>query len=252
MIREAGLEDSGALLAICAGQPGAGVQPAADWELQQQVPALGWRFYLVGRYGALRLGGTHGRATLCGSAEDPEELVSFLDFCGVERLTSGDCRLPGFEKTESLWVMERPPGPAQMPTVTGYDPAPPMAAVLEVLESSDGRMLPEEVRESFEADNRVRRNRGFAAIRGIWGQGRLLSTAGAYGITAAEAYIACVETRPEARGRGLAGALVQSLCADYAGRTLALMCRREMAGYYERFGFVLRQSRVCFYKRVGG
>ena len=42
---------------------------------------------------------------------------------------------------------------------------------------------------------------------------------------------------PERRGLGIGRALIESLIARYPDEVLHLTCRRELGGYYERFGF---------------
>ncbi|HEY3084695.1 MAG TPA: GNAT family N-acetyltransferase [Candidatus Dormibacteraeota bacterium] len=43
---------------------------------------------------------------------------------------------------------------------------------------------------------------------------------------------------PERRSQGIGTALIQRLIADHPNTTLHLTCRRQLGGYYERFGFV--------------
>jgi N-acetylglutamate synthase-like GNAT family acetyltransferase len=42
----------------------------------------------------------------------------------------------------------------------------------------------------------------------------------------------------ERRGQGVGTALIERLIAQHPNTTLHLTCRRELGGYYERFGFV--------------
>ncbi len=42
---------------------------------------------------------------------------------------------------------------------------------------------------------------------------------------------------PERRGQGIGAAIIERLIADHPGQVLHLMCRHQLGGYYERFGF---------------
>jgi N-acetylglutamate synthase-like GNAT family acetyltransferase len=54
----------------------------------------------------------------------------------------------------------------------------------------------------------------------------------------------------ERRGQGVGTALIEKLIAEHPNTTLHLTCRRELGGYYERFGFVrLRSSEYTPYFR---
>jgi len=56
---------------------------------------------------------------------------------------------------------------------------------------------------------------------------------------------------PERRGQGIGEALIESLIAAHPG-DLYLTCRRELRGYYERFGFRLlaEEEYTRFFKRL--
>jgi GNAT superfamily N-acetyltransferase len=98
-------------------------------------------------------------------------------------------------------------------------------------------MTPEGVRDGFWVDAHIRRNHGVADVWGMRESRKLASTAGAWAITPGAAYLACVETRPEARGKGYASALVRGLVARHAGKTCSLMCGAALIGFYAKLGF---------------
>src|SRR5206468_11470410 len=55
---------------------------------------------------------------------------------------------------------------------------------------------------------------------------------------------------PERRGQGVGGAIIEKLIADHPGEVLHLTCRRQLAGYYEKFGFkVVDESEYSLYFR---
>lgn len=128
--------------------------------------------------------------------------------------------------------------PAAVLEQQNIDPYPGINDVLEVLESTDGKMRPESARQAFYTDLNTRRNHRRALVCGVRENGRLVSTAGVYALAQGEAYIACVETVPPARGRGYATRLVQALAGTHRGQRRTLICERELQGFYEKMGFV--------------
>lgn len=236
MIRLAGPADEDEIIALAAAWPATGAIVEMYWRLQQENPRLPHRFYLAGG-AVLRVGGS--RATLCGRVADPEEVAAFLHLEGVSQMTASDFYPTGWRLLETNKTLLRLPAPyaAPAPLPHGLEAWPDMEAVMAVLESRDGRMTPPAAREFFYADANARRNHGAAVVLGIREGDALAATAGAWAVTAREAYIACVETRAEAQGRGYATALLGLLCAQLGGRAMSLMCRSEMQPFYARFGF---------------
>ena len=49
--------------------------------------------------------------------------------------------------------------------------------------------------------------------------------------------LASLAVVPERQGQGVGGALIEALLAREPGAVLHLTCRRQLQGYYERFGF---------------
>ena len=235
MIFKARSEDSAELLRRAA-QPVTGALCAMHWEMQLENPRLPHQFYLAGQQGILKVSG--GRATLCGPAEDAEELGAFLRFAGISQLTALDFLPHGWRVAEENQVMLRPAGTPLAPLgrPPGFEPCPGAEEVIEVLESADGP-LPPAARDFFYADLCARRNHGRAAVYGAREDDVLVATAGLWALTDAEGYLACVETRLGSRGRGYAGGLIATLCAQYGERRLSLFCRRELVPFYARFGF---------------
>ncbi|TMC82355.1 MAG: GNAT family N-acetyltransferase [Chloroflexi bacterium] len=56
----------------------------------------------------------------------------------------------------------------------------------------------------------------------------------------------------ERQGHGIGGAIVNALIASQGDRTLYLTCRRQLEGYYERFGFrrIERQDHPAYFARM--
>lgn len=236
MIRKAFHSETGRVLAATAGVPALGPLCEMHWRLAAENPLLPGQFFFLENGSLLRLGGR--QAMLCGPVDDAEELASFLQLSGVQQLSLLDNALPGWHQRENNAVMARPPGPApDAPPLPGLVEQPSADAVLSVLESSGGRMQPEGLREGFWNDYNTRRNHGALLVLGIEQAGRLIATAGAYAVTPQACYIACVETLPQHRGKGYAGALMWQLLQRLPQRAHSLLCGDETTGFYTRFGF---------------
>ena len=220
--------------------PATGPLCQMHWQLLQQNRHMPHRFFLTDSGAVLKLSGR--RATLCGvpqTSEEGAEIQDFLVFSNADRLTAVDWYAPGWILVDNAAVMRRsanaplPP----VPPVPGFDPEVPVNDVLDVLESSSGPMEPEGVREGFWVDFHIRRNHGYSRVYGVWEGDVLAATAGAYAVLDKTAYIACVETRPESRGKGYATALLAQLCADLPEHDISLLCRDELCGFYAPLGF---------------
>ena len=242
MIQLAQSEDGPELLRRTA-PPVTGVLCAMHWAMKQENPRLPHRFYLAGRQGVLKLSG--GRATLCGPAEDAEELGAFLRFADVSQLTALDFVPPGWRVVEENRVLLRPPGPLLAPPrpLPGFEACPGAGEVIGVLESADGP-IPPAARDFLYADLCARRNHGRATVYGVREGGELASTAGLWALAEGDAYLACVETRPQSQRRGYAGGLVARLCEQFgANRRLSLLCLPKLLPFYARFGFEETEGR---------
>ena len=238
MIRLCRPDDHAQVLHLTEGRPVVGALCRMHWRMLRENQRLPHRFYLVGEKALLKLSG--GRATLCGPVQDAEELGAFLRFSGISQMTALGFFPPGWRLVETNTVMLRP-ADADAPlrrSPAGLERCPPAGEVLAVLESADGPIAPEAARSYFYADLCTRRNHGCAAIYGMREEGLLAATAGVWALDGTEGYLACVETRPSFRRRGLAATLLGVLCEEYGTRPLSLICRGELSPYYARFGFL--------------
>ncbi len=237
MIRKATPADTAEVLRRAAPWPVTGVLCGMHWQMLLQNPRLPHVVYLTGHKGLLTVSG--GRATLCGPVEDADELGVFLRFAGASQLTALQFVPKGWRLAEENRVMLRPAGLSSppVPLPANFTAAPSIAEILEVLEESDGPISPPAAREYFICDLQARRNHGMAMVYGIRKNGKTLATAGLWALTQNAGYLACVETRPAHRRRGYASSLVARLCADYSSRSLSLLCKAPLAGFYTPFGF---------------
>lgn len=239
MIRLAGPQDETAVLHAARRWPVCGCQLEMHWHIGRRNPRAGYNIYLVGGGALLLCSGQ--TALLCGMPANNEELLLFLQQQRIAQLTAVDFALPGWQLAESHVVLRRKARaqPATAPFVPdGLVEMPSAGEVLAVLEATDGPLRPAALRDAFYVDYNIRRNHGCLAVYGIKQNGALVSTAGLYALTEQQGYLACVETRAEHRGRGLAGALLRLLCGRHGHRTLNLRCQQKLAGFYRPFGFV--------------
>lgn len=246
MIQLAGPKDAAAVLAAARTTPVFGTMTEMYWHLWVENHKMPHQFYLVDGGAVLKLSGRH--ATLCGCPKDDEELVDFLGFMQVRRVEALNWRPPGWRQAGENPVLVRPPAPAPPGEAKpGFEQYPPLCDVLALLENSGELALSRTGWEDFWVDANIRRNHGVAHIWGIREDGHLVSTAGAWAITETGAYIACVATLPQARGRGHATALLRLLVQRHARRTLSLMCAPQNTGFYTRLGFHALEDRafVC-------
>lgn len=237
MIRRATIEDRARLETLFGNTPCMGPRLEADWRLFMQNAAMPYQFFLAGDGCVIEW---NGRGFfMIGAPPDETEIELFLAFHKATRLMS-DGWVPRHWQKEEFILMRKTPGfCACRKTLEPdwFDACPPAEDVIQVLESSDGQIMPSESRDGFYRDICARRNHGLAAIYGIWERGVLVSTAGVYALAKKEAYIACVETRPQARGKGYASILVHRLCEEYISKKKTLMCHKNLRDFYIPLGF---------------
>ena len=188
-------------------------------------------FYLVDSSGALMVQGA--QALLCGNAADVGELEHFLEFSGVRSFFAERVMLERWRAAPRLLLGHA--GPARRPDAEfpGLDRRPDLWAL-----SQSGLLDVEQPVYYADACRRV--NAGSAVIWAVKDSaGGYRSTAGLYALTGGAAYLTAVATRPEDRGQGCAGALVQGLCAFAAPRPVYLICAPGLRGFYEKLGFRL-------------
>lgn len=248
MIRQATHADGADLLAAARACPCVGARLETDWALATENPRLPYHFYLPGDGSVLALNTQSALLAAPFSGGVPahgEELALFLSFSDTRLLFSDGWAPPGWQGDVHL-RMRRPSldgseSPGADPP--GLDRDPRADEVIAVLESGPDTLTPP-ARDRLYSDLQTRRNHGRAAVWGIRGSGgRLEATAGAWALTDREAYIACVETRPDARGQGHARALMGALSRHFAHRALTLVCKAELRPFYEGLGFAVLDER---------
>ncbi len=232
--------------ALLAREPFLGGRIRTAWQCYHRHPAA-CGFYLADGTGALMVLGAG--ALLCGAA-DIDELGAFLSFSGVAGF-KGETVIPaGYTSTPRLLMTYtgQPTQKANAPQADGLtlDTRPNLWALAHagLLQGIDPG--------AWYADSCARRNRGLAHILAFRAGDATVATAGVYSLQPQSAYITAVATHPAFRGRGLAGALVGRLAAQYAPRPVQLICAPALRGFYENLGFaVLRVIQECNRKEGG-
>lgn len=195
---------------------------------------------------ALTLNGS--TAQLCGTPQDWEELLSFLQFAGIAHLIAEETPLLPAATGEPLFLYSMPPQ-NRLPLAQehqGYmlNRSP---SVLRLAT----QLFPQEPerQDCYYSETCTALAHGFARVLALQdAAGRPVSTVGAYAMANGEAYMAMGETLPELRGRGIGGWLIPYLANELAeeGWTVTFLCAAERCRFYERLGFVLQKQYVKY------
>lgn len=200
-----------------------------------------WRFY-AGPTLALELSGS--TAWAAGHA-NPEELASFLAFCGCESiiLDENECPPPaGWCKAETLTVFGLAPGkalplPAADETLWAgltLDREPSAMDVARALYPADTAR-----QEDFYSELCTKRTRGKALVWALRQGSETICTVGAYALANRQAYMACGQTARPLRGKGIGGRLIVQMANELAakGEHPVFLCSPERVHFYTRLGF---------------
>ena len=200
-----------------------------------------WRFY-AGPTLALELSGS--TAWLAGHA-NPEELDSFLAFCGCESviLDEAECPPPaGWHRAETLTVFGLAPGkvlplPAADETLwaqLALDREPSAMEVARALYPTDAAR-----RGDFYSELCTKRTRSKALAWTLRQGSETVCTVGAYALANGQAYMACGQTAEPLRGKGIGGRLIVQMANELAaeGQHPVFLCAPERVRFYTRLGF---------------
>ena len=178
---------------------------------------------------------------LAAGGANPQELASFLGFCGCRSLLTDGAAPARWHEAEqmtcfALGAGERlllPPAELWDAFTLETDPAPgPLA---DFLYPDCPRQ-----RDDFYSALCTKRSRGLARVWALTRQGRIAATIGAYAIRGGEAYLACGCTAQPLRGQGVGGRLIAAFANTLTaeGLRVSLLCRPERIHFYTRLGFV--------------
>lgn len=191
---------------------------------------------------ALDVGGT--TAAMMGHA-NPEELESFLNFCGCRAviLDENEALPPaGWTRAKTHSIFGLMPG-RQLPlpqveetlwASLTLDRNPPAGPVAEAL-------FPDRPtrRDDFYSELCTKRSRGKAFVWALRQENRMVCTVGAYAIANGQAYMACGQTEESLRGQGIGGRLIVQMANELSAQGLqpVFLCSPERVHFYTRLGF---------------
>ena len=155
-----------------------------------------------------------GRTAWAAGHANPEELASFLAFCGCGSviLDEGVCPPPtGWHRAETLTVFGLAPGKMlPLPAVEDalwssltLDAQPPAMTVAQALYPTDPAR-----RDDAYSELCSKRSRGRAVVWALQQGGQTVCTVGAYAVANGQAYMACGQTAEPLRGKGIGGRLI--------------------------------------------
>ncbi len=220
----------------CRGLPGLGALMGLEQSLLgRSQPG---RFY-AGPSLALDIG---GRDALAAGGANPEELASFLRFCGCGSLITNGTAPAGWRRAGQLYcfgladgaALAEPPADEALWSRLAFTAEPASGEVAAFL---FGGAAP--WRDDFYSALCTKRSRGLARVWALTQGGRIVCTVGGYALFGGEAYMACGRTAEGLRGRGVGGRLIVRLASALAaeGLRVRLVCRPERAAFYARLGF---------------
>ena len=186
-----------------------------------------------------------GRTAWAAGHANPEELASFLAFCGCGSviLDEGVCPPPtGWHRAETLTVFGLAPGKtlplpaaeeARWAQLT-LDREPPAMAVARALYPADTAK-----QEDFYSELCTKRTRGKALVWALRQRSETICTVGAYTLANRQAYMACGQTAQPLRGKGIGGRLIVEMANSLAAEGLrpVFLCAPERVRFYTRLGF---------------
>ena len=194
---------------------------------------------------ALDVGGS--TAWAAGHA-NPDELASFLNFCGCKAVILDEAVCPpptGWTRARTQTIFglaagEQLPLPAQTEKQKALwdnltrDEDPASGPVAEVL-------FPDRParREDFYSELCTKRSRGKAWVWTLNQNGKIVCTVGAYALGNGQAYMACGQTEEALRGQKIGGRLIVEMANALAaaGHRPVFLCSPERVHFYTQLGF---------------
>lgn len=194
---------------------------------------------------ALDVGGS--TAWAAGHA-NPDELASFLNFCGCRAVILDDVVCPpptGWTRARTQTIFglaagEQLPLPAQTAEQKAvwenltFDSKPASGPVAEVL-------FPDRPtrRDDFYSELCTKRSRGKARVWTLEQKGAIVCTVGAYAIANGQAYMACGQTAEGLRGQRIGGRLIVQMANALSaeGTRPVFLCSPERVHFYTALGF---------------
>ena len=188
-----------------------------------------------------------GRTAWAAGHANPEELASFLNFCGCRAviLDEAECPPPvGWQKTCDHTIFGLAAG-EQLPLPAQTEAQKALWDSLTFVEDPASGPVAENLfpdrparRDDFYSELCTKRSRGKALVWTLEQGGNIVCTVGAYALCNGQAYMACGQTAEALRGQRVGGRLiVQMANALSAQGNQPVFCSPERVHFYTQLGF---------------
>ena len=194
---------------------------------------------------ALDVGG--GTAWAAGHA-NPEELASFLQFCGCRAVILDEVECPpptGWTRAKPLTIFGLPAG-EQLPLPARTEAQKALWESLTLVEDPAAGPVAQALfpdrparRDDFYSELCTKRSRVRALVWTLEQAGEIVCTVGAYARWNGQAYMACGQTAEPFRGQRIGGQLIVRMANALSaqGEQPVFLCSPERVHFYTQLGF---------------
>ena len=189
-----------------------------------------------------------GRTAWAAGHANPEELASFLNFCGCRAviLDEAECPPPvGWQKTCDHTIFGLAAG-EQLPLPAQTEAQKALWDSLTFVEDPASGPVAENLfpdrparRDDFYSELCTKRSRGKALVCTLEQGGNIVCTVGAYALGNGQAYMACGQTAEALRGQRVGGRLIVQMANALSaqGDQPVFLCSPERVHFYTQLGF---------------
>ena len=189
-----------------------------------------------------------GRTAWAAGHANPEELASFLNFCGCRAviLDEAECPPPvGWQKTCDHTIFGLAAG-EQLPLPAQTEAQKALWDSLTFVEDPASGPVAENLfpdrparRDDFYSELCTKRSRGKALVWTLEQGGNIVCTVGAYALCNGQAYMACGQTAEALRGQRVGGRLIVQMANALSaqGDQPVFLCSPERVHFYTQLGF---------------
>ena len=189
-----------------------------------------------------------GRTAWAAGHANPEELASFLNFCGCRAviLDEAECPPPvGWQKTCDHTIFGLAAG-EQLPLPAQTEAQKALWDSLTFVEDPASGPVAENLfpdrparRDDFYSELCTKRSRGKALVWTLEQGGNIVCTVGAYALCNGQAYMACGQTAEALRGQRVGGRLIVQMANALSaqGNQPVFLCSPERVHFYTQLGF---------------
>lgn len=188
------------------------------------------------------IGRIDGDATLTSTGENAEEVHAFLKIVGFRTVQCEKriAELMGAERSLDGYVVEYIKNQNEIKEIQADNLFRPKE-IYDIIKSANlvgvGDYLP------WLSDTTFRLNRGATSVLSAVEDGKTVACAMKLFTTETAVLLGAVATRPEYRGRGLAGALVTRLAESEKNKRVELLCKHDsIVEFYKSIGFEVKNE----------